>query len=435
MSEIKINRLVLIGNGFDLAHGLKTSFFDFINYCAFEILRTIHQKVHNKDTYPNLMIEHNIINLSETHKILDRCLKFYRNTDSDEMKQKLNILKEFKSEPNFKYDKNTDYFKSPISFFDLINEGILKANDLKEKLSLYSTSNNAINIFNNKLFRLIFTNIIKGNNTKNWGGIEHDFYQTLLEVDKFYAQNSTRDGIDILNEEFQNIINCFTYYMESIASRQQPKFIPQILEHIKKTIQKRELNNKLEFLNQKPSLKDLATNTKLPLYYQVNETLFLNFNYTNTIVNYIQNDPSDIKEKHIQIHGKLNDKYNSIIFGYGDEKDSSYQELENKNDNRYLQYSKSLHYLLNSNYKDLLTFLEQDMYQVYIWGHSCATSDRVLLQTIFEHENCVSIKPFFYKSHDGTDNFTDLCTNISRSFTDKKKFRDVVVNKKYCEPL
>ena len=27
-----MNRLVIIGNGFDLAHGLKTSYGDFINY-------------------------------------------------------------------------------------------------------------------------------------------------------------------------------------------------------------------------------------------------------------------------------------------------------------------------------------------------------------------------------------------------------------------
>lgn len=75
------------------------------------------------------------------------------------------------------------------------------------------------------------------------------------------------------------------------------------------------------------------------------------------------------------------------------------------------------------------------MYQVYILGHSCATSDRVLLQTIFEHENCISIKPFYHKKNDGSDNYTDLITNISRSSTDKKKFRDIVVNKRYCQPL
>ena len=36
MSEVKINRLILIGNGFDLANGLKTSFYDFINFIVYE---------------------------------------------------------------------------------------------------------------------------------------------------------------------------------------------------------------------------------------------------------------------------------------------------------------------------------------------------------------------------------------------------------------
>ena len=94
-----------------------------------------------------------------------------------------------------------------------------------------------------------------------------------------------------------------------------------------------------------------------------------------------------------------------------------------------------MHYLFDQNYKNLLDFLEQEKYQVYIWGHSCATSDRVLLQTIFEHENCVSVKPFYYRNEKGNDNFADLCANISRSFKDKKKFRDLLVNKLYCTTL
>ncbi|MCX8601126.1 MULTISPECIES: AbiH family protein [unclassified Gilliamella] len=81
------------------------------------------------------------------------------------------------------------------------------------------------------------------------------------------------------------------------------------------------MNNKLEFLNQKPSLKGLATNTKLPLSYQVTETLFLNFNYTNTIEQYLS---PEIKAKHLQIHGKLGNLDNPIVFGYGDELDNSY---------------------------------------------------------------------------------------------------------------
>ena len=68
-------------------------------------------------------------------------------------------------------------------------------------------------------------------------------------------------------------------------------------------------------------------------------------------------------------------------------------------------------------------------------GHSCGISDRTLLNTLFEHKNCVSIKPFYYRKDDGTDNYLELAQSISRNFTDKKLMCDRVVNKMYCEPL
>ena len=54
---------------------------------------------------------------------------------------------------------------------------------------------------------------------------------------------------------------------------------------------------------------------------------------------------------------------------------------------------------------------------------------------MFEHENCVSIKPFYYAKDDGVDNYLDIIQNISRNFTDMKVMRDRVVNKKFCVPL
>ena len=68
-------------------------------------------------------------------------------------------------------------------------------------------------------------------------------------------------------------------------------------------------------------------------------------------------------------------------------------------------------------------------------GHSCGNSDRTLLNTLFEHENCVSIKPFYYIKDNGLDNYNEIAQNISRNFTNKQALRDKVVNKKYCEPL
>lgn len=68
-------------------------------------------------------------------------------------------------------------------------------------------------------------------------------------------------------------------------------------------------------------------------------------------------------------------------------------------------------------------------------GHSCGNSDRTLLNTVFEHENCISVKPFYHKWADGRDNYLELVQNISRCFTNTKLFRDRVVNKELYQTM
>jgi len=65
-------------------------------------------------------------------------------------------------------------------------------------------------------------------------------------------------------------------------------------------------------------------------------------------------------------------------------------------------------------------------------------SRREYLNTLFEHENCISIKPYYYRYKDKAtgeikDNYSDIVRNISRSFTDKKSMRNKVVNKTYTD--
>ena len=134
------------------------------------------------------------------------------------------------------------------------------------------------------------------------------------------------------------------------------------------------------------------------------------------------------------IHGEL-DCPESIIFGYGDELDDKFKELKAHKNNACLSHVKSIRYLEAPNYRRMLSFVESEPFQVLIMGHSCGNSDRTLLNTIFEHKNCVSIKPYFYKKDDGTDNYIELVQNISRNFNDMKLMRDRVVNKTQCELL
>ena len=93
-----------------------------------------------------------------------------------------------------------------------------------------------------------------------------------------------------------------------------------------------------------------------------------------------------------------------------------------------------MHYLESDSYRKVLEFVESDTFQIIIMGHSCGISDRTLLNTLFEHKNCISIKPYFYQKDD-IDNHLDIIMNISRNFTDMKLMRDRVVNKLYCETL
>ena len=165
-------------------------------------------------------------------------------------------------------------------------------------------------------------------------------------------------------------------------------------------------------------------------YREPEQTMLLSFNYTRFAYKYKE----AFRKQNIEfnfIHGDLGNP-TKIIFGYGDDLDENYKLLENLNDNSILLNIKSHHYLESSNYKKLLEFAEADAFEICIFGRSCGNSDRALLNTLFEHKNCVSIKPYYYVwTENGIrkDNYMDLIINISRNFNDKKLLRERVVSK------
>lgn len=159
--------------------------------------------------------------------------------------------------------------------------------------------------------------------------------------------------------------------------------------------------------------------------------MLLNFNYTQIADAYLPK-ANCFTVNHI--HGELS-KPESVIFGYGDELDEGYKELLKLDENEYLRNMKTIRYSESGNYRNMLSFIESAPFQVCIMGHSCGNSDRTLLNTLFEHKNCVSIKPFYHQKEDGSDNYLDIVQNICRNFTDMKLMRDRVVNKTFCTSL
>ncbi|MPM92000.1 hypothetical protein SDC9_139134 [bioreactor metagenome] len=248
---------------------------------------------------------------------------------------------------------------------------------------------------------------------------------------QFILKEFTAVGKDYFVEsEFGKIRREIDNISDPFSDEMSPKTSP-LIEGYKETLNYVGIRGLKESL-----LSDLKNEEKAKAYFDLKfqNILFLNFNYTDTEKHYF--DDNNFESEVIHIHGELNNPNNPIIFGYGDELEDNYKKLENLQDNNYLENIKSIKYLETDNYKRILDFINSDKYQIIILGHSCGNSDRTLLNTLFEHENCVSIKPYYYQYKEGDvikDNYSEIVRNISRSFTDKKSMRDKVVNKTYTD--
>ena len=379
-----MNRLVIIGNGFDMAHGLKTSYMDFINWYweqRLYALLTEHTAI-SQDSLCKLEIV-NTKDCSSWH------LFFFTHS------LRSVITGEWKYPPSeiiSAFKGNTDGFSVTYSRF--------------------------------------FETIIQSIETKGWVDIENDYYLLLKETKKTDCGYTVKE----LNEQLAFLQEKLVEYLQTISTNQPIKdFHDAIIDFF----------DPADFSTEgrKKALEDIGLDIKSfgEVEYNYEERnklipkriMLLSFNYTATAKMY-----SNFNLDFNYIHGDLEHPEN-IIFGYGDELDKDYQAILDMNDNKLLKHVKSVKYLETRNYHNMLEFLMSAPFQVVIMGHSCGNSDRTLLNTVFEHENCVSIKPFYHKWEDGTDNYLDIVQNISRNFnfTNMRLFRDRVVNKEQCKTI
>lgn len=430
-----INRIILIGNGFDLAHGLTTGYKDFIDKYWTNV------SYHIYDDYKRWQSEH-YGGLCDPSPYEDELILF-------EVFDKQHKT----SEPS--------YFQSCSTPYDQVRDLIAALNNCNTE-----NSESFVRLtFKNKFFEHISGRC----SLTNWVDIENEYYGKLKELlaendalirhEKVRALNRDFDAVkkrlesyltQVVDEAqikpFQSIKNAFKSLItpSNIAIEKQKMFVDAILHNIitlgeKDAVQLDKEEDPDYFLCRSQDeehmhyvAKHLSDKHFQQTHCIPSNVLILNFNYTNTTNLYIQQN-SKYEINHI--HGELGSNNNPIIFGYGDELDDDYKEISKLNDNNYLKNIKSIRYLETENYRNLLAFIDSAPFQIYIMGHSCGNSDRTLLNTLFEHKNCISIKPFYYQKDDGTDNYIEIIQNISRNFNDMRLMRDRVVNKTYCRPL
>jgi hypothetical protein len=406
-----MNRIVLIGNGFDLAHSLKTSYQDFIEWYW-------DQRV---DSFISI-----------------------RDKVSEDILCKLTILGEGVWS-TFAYD----YTISP--------KGKHKGCDIIQAIR-----------DNKDFFKVedspFFKSIIQSINTKKWVDIEEEYYKLLTQ---YAFEENAQNKLITLNNQLKYIQDLLVEYLTTINDKELSKqsfiyskiyspinikdiavgSVDILKQYVEQCVERDEkwINNKIHgygaaehaFPEDHSKIKESfekhnnVLEVEIPRPYLLpHSVLLLNFNYTHTVQLYHNNKLGIVTN----IHGSIEEPQ-SVIFGYGDELDERYNKIKETDNDECRRNIKSIKYLESANYRDVLSFMESAPYQIYIMGHSCGKSDRTLLNTLFEHKNCISIKPFYYKKEDGTDNYLELAQNISRNFKDMKLMRDRVVNKTYCETI
>ncbi len=349
-----INRIIIVGNGFDIAHGLATSYTDFIN----NYWQKLSEKICN-----------------------------YTNNQ---------FPKEF-----------SDEFTSIVINRPFISPEITKVNSLERLQDYAYNSNGAIELphIKSNFFKLI------NNHHENYGWVDiEDIYKECL------IQTIDISACKQLNKDLEVICDKLQTYLSSLSSTKSAVLHEQYMEFINSPILSKDVAPKQQHL-----IEDKCLHPK--------EILILNFNFTTTCEYYTNNCNINY------IHGKLGDVNNPIIFGYGDDSDVNLNKFILSRDNTYLEHIKPFRYLETDNYRKLLKFADDAPFQIFIMGHSCGASDRTLLNTLFEHKNCISIKPFYHKISGNKDNYSDIIYNIYRSFSIPALFREIVVNKTYCNPM
>ncbi|WP_051315331.1 AbiH family protein [Algoriphagus terrigena] len=351
-----MNRLILIGNGFDLAHGFKTNFKDFI------------------DDY-----------------LCDCLNNFYKGKDYQDPLVKI-------------YRENKTYIHT-------ISDPVTPLN-LEENLSYFKKLANLKFQINSELFETIYLKYEK----LKWVDLEMEFFDQLIRWKK--NESAWKHTVSKANSDLDYLKDRLLEYLSRNT----------------RTLQYHEPLDKFKTLFTENINTNELSSTVEEKTISVDSLYFLNFNYTPTIEQYLHEIRSKKPFQHSYIHGSLSGNIKPV-FGYGDEINKEYKEFEDQRNNELFKHIKSFHYSLNEEYFNLIRFIDSQEYQVSIFGHSCGLSDRTMLNQIFEHPNCKSIKIFFHKISPTENDFLEKIYDIYRHFGNKGEARKKIVPFKMSSPM
>lgn len=344
--DIVGKKILLIGNGFDLAHGLPTSYKDFLDFC--KMVRELY-------TYPIIDNEYN------QKKLIDW------NTDKT-IKSKL--LECYENRKNCFEDKITTQCKELDELYDCIKENVWINYFLEREKSI---GENWID------FESEISNVVQAIETLK-GYIERD--EDVLKI-KDTKQQTIIYFLKIAKKSLQDVFNL----------KRIDGFIEDISIELDKLIRSLEIYI-CEFVNEIDIIKendDIKTIT--PDYV-------LSFNYSNTYER-IYGQSKEVTYDYI--HGKADIENNvdtcNLVLGIDE-----YLE-DDKNDKlEFIAFKKFYQRIYKSTDSTYMKWVEQIKkypevnHNLFIFGHSLDKTDRDILKLLICNDN-VATKIYYYRKN------------------------------------
>jgi hypothetical protein len=353
-----MNHLVIVGNGFDLSLGQKTSYDSFLKHLFKKEIEVYKSFQGNNEPLPSTPWCHHFrIGYIEKGPLI------YIEQEHFTLAQLIgNYTEKIKS---FSYNQ--------------LNEMSINSFMKNSKRIIYAITSESSFI----------TDLIFNHEQLDWVKIENKYYECLIEL------SIRKDSDDLLLSKSKrtNLIQSLNDEM-SILTSELKKYLIEIQNSF--NLEENFTDDAVNFYNNISTGSELYALTQ---YDRISSginfkdrTLLLNFNYTNNISE-LFNQFSIKNFESLNVHGDLSDN-SEMIFGFGHQpKDERYLKLLDLDIDGSLNHLKMFKYVKNrlnpvcdiSVHDD---FINNNQFQVTVIGHSCGISDANLLEGIFRHKHC-----------------------------------------------
>lgn len=335
MDNTKGKTVLILGNGFDLAHGLPTRYSDFLNFC----------------------------------KCVHSIYRYYQVNRNKTKYERIDWIEKFEID---------DFIKN--LFYTVIDKIRYKSvyGDItinKELDDLFSCIEN--NIWYDYIIKVYLDNKTKG---ENWIDFESEISYIIQTIDEYtpnltYTYEMMSKRIDVEKIEDEEKMKIFSKYLEPNFTIKEVR--KNLYDDLIKIIQALEIY--LTFIEQMPinkTTKDIAD------YYDY----VINFNYTHTYRNVYGNC-----KDFFHIHGELKHNPNNMVLGI----DEYWSKEERDNHTNFTVFKKfaqriqkrtgiSSHIWFQEIKKDYDN--EGVTAEIFIFGHSLDVTDKDILYDYLESE-------------------------------------------------